>query len=109
MREIDNNNINNVNFTGIRKPAADNTLPSEAPAAPVETKDINDLEKVPSASLGRSLISADTLESDMQFLMKNPKEVALLNKVFDDYAQSHSYEEASKLLEAYRHEFISKK
>lgn len=109
MREIDNQNINKVNFKGIQKPAAETALPSETPAVPAETKEINDLEKVPSASLGRSLISADTIESDMQFLMKNPKEVAQLNQIFDKYAESHSYEEASKLLDAYKHEFSAKK
>ena len=42
------------------------------PTAPIEKKEINDLDKVPSASLGRSQITTDTTESDMMFLLKNP-------------------------------------
>ncbi len=109
MREIDNKNINSVNYTGIQKAANDSNLPAEMPTAPIEKKEINDLDKVPSASLGRSQITTDTTESDMMFLLKNPEEVAQLNKIFDKYQEEHSYEEASQLLEAYRHEFSAKK
>lgn len=109
MREIDNKNINNVNYKGIQKASNDTPTMPEAPAAPAETKEISDLGKVPSASLGRSQINTDTTESDMLFLMKNPSEVEQLNKIFDNYQETHSYEEATQLLEAYRREFSSKK
>ncbi len=41
--------------------------------------------------------------------MKNPSEVEQLNKIFDTYQETHSYEEATQLLDAYRREFSSKK
>ena len=64
---------------------------------------------MPAASLGKSQVSTDSIEDDMNILLKNPIQVAQLNMVFDKYQETHSYEEATQLLDAYRNEFkISK-
>ena len=109
MREIGNKNINSLNFTGIQKPAAD--TPATTPETPVtqESKEIKDLTNMPAASLGKSQVSTDSIEDDMNILLKNPIQAAQLNMVFDKYQETHSYEEATQLLDAYRNEFkISK-
>ena len=109
MREIDNKNINGVNYKGIQKPAIDGAVQPEAPVVQPEAKEINDQTKMPAASLGRSQISSDSTENDMMFLLKNPEEVAQLNMIFDKYQQNHTYEEATLLMDAYKREFLSKK
>ena len=111
MREIDNKNINSLNFKGIQKPATESTPVSEVPATPAETKEIKDLANMPAAAIGQSQVqaSSDNTESDMLFLLKNPAEVEQLNNVFDKFQENHSYEEAVQLLDAYRHEFYVKK
>lgn len=109
MREIDNNNINGVNYKGIQKAAAETPALPENPVAQPETKEIKDLGSMPAATIGRSQISSDSTESDMMFLLKNPNEVAQLNMIFDKYQKEHSYEEATQLIDAYKHEFMTKK
>lgn len=70
MREIDNN-INNLNFKGIQKPVQAEIVPDETTApAQKESKEIKDLANVPEATLGKSQISSDSIESDMKFLEK---------------------------------------
>lgn len=105
MREIGNKNINNLNFTGIQKASNDGTVTPEVQAAPVESKEIKDLTNMPAASLGKSQVLTDSVESDMNILLKNPTQVAQLNMIFDKYQENHSYEEATQLLDAYRNEF----
>jgi len=109
MREIDNKNINGLNYKGIQKTTPEGTVIPETPTVQPETKEIKDLANMPAATLGRSQISSDSTESDMLFLLKNPQEVAQLNMIFDKYQQEHSYEEATQLIDAYKHEFLSKK
>lgn len=109
MREIDNKNINGVNYKGIQKPAAESQNLPEPPVVQPEAKEIKDLGNMPAAAIGRSQISSDSTESDMMFLLKNPVEVAQLNMIFDKYQQEHSYEEATQLIDAYKHEFMTKK
>lgn len=109
MREIGNKNINSLNFTGIQKSTNDTSATPETPAAPVESKEIKDLTNMPAATLGKSQVSTDSIEDDMNILLKNPTQVAQLNMIFDKYQENHSYEEATQLLDAYRNEFkISK-
>ncbi|MBD5402501.1 hypothetical protein HDR58_06845 [bacterium] len=108
MREIDKN-INSVNFKGIQKPAVEETVIQEPAAAPVESKEIKDLSAMPSAVLGKSQISSDSIESDMKFLEKNPQLAAELNKAIDKYAETHSEEETIQMLEKMHQEFVVKK
>lgn len=108
MREIDNN-LNNVKVPEIQKPAVEEpVVQAEAPETDVETKEIKDLKNMPEAALGKSQISTDTIDKDMQFLMKYPQEVETLNAMFDKFQEEHSYEEAAQLLEAYKKEFTVK-
>lgn len=110
MREIDNKNINGLNYTtGIQKTTSEGSVMPEPPVVQQEEKEIKDLGKMPAATLGRSQISSDSTENDMMFLLKNPQEVAQLNMIFDKYQKEHSYEEATQLIDAYKHEFLTKK
>lgn len=109
MREIDNNKMNSVNFKGIQKPALDETVAETTPAVPAETKEISDLSAMPAATLGKSQVSSDSLESDMKFLEKNPKLAEELNKAIDKYAENHSEEETIKMIEKMHQEFVVKK
>ncbi len=105
MREIGNKNINNLNFKGIQKASNDGQPIPEAQTTPAESKEIKDLTNMPAASLGKSQVSTDSVESDMNILLKNPVQVAQMNMIFDKYQENHSYEEATQLLDAYRSEF----
>lgn len=107
MREIDNKNINSLNFKGIQKASNDGQA-SEVPAVPVEEKEIKDLSNMPAASLGKSQVASDSLESDMKFLEKNPGLVEELNKAIDSYAQTHSEEETLQMIEKTYQEFVKK-
>ncbi len=108
MREIDNN-LNNVKVPEIQKPAVEEPAAAqEAPAQEAETKEIKDLKNMPEAALGKSQVSTDSIDKDMQFLMKYPDEVEMLNKMFDKFQEEHSYEEAAQLLDAYKKEFSVK-
>jgi len=108
MREIDNKNINSVNFKGIQKPAIEG-VSAEETSTPVEAKEIKDLASMPAATLGKSQISADSIESDMKFLEKNPKLAQELNKAIDNYAANHSEEDTLKMIEKMHQEFVAKK
>lgn len=107
MREIDNKNINSLNFKGIQRTSNDGQAP-ETPAVPVEEKEIKDLSNMPAASLGKSQVASDSLESDMKFLEKNPGLVEGLNKAIDNYAQNHSEEETLQMIEKMHQEFVKK-
>lgn len=110
MREIDNKNINSVNFKGIQK--AQNEVPQEAQPIqqPQDTKemDIKDLGKIPAASLGQSQIATDSIENDLKFLEKNPQLAKELMVAIDKYAENHTQEETLAMLEKTHQEFISK-
>lgn len=109
MREIDNN-INNVNFKGIQKPVQADIVSEETVAQPPkETKEINDLANVPEATLGKSQISSDSIESDMKFLEKNPKLAMVINSAIDNYAENHSEEETLKMIEKMHQELVARK
>jgi len=110
MREIDNKNINSLNFKGIQKVSNDaQPRQEQTPAAQSEpAKEINDLANVPEASLGKSQISSDSVESDMKFMEKNPALVQKLNEAIDKYAQEHSEEDTLKMLEKMHQEFVKK-
>lgn len=108
MREIDNK-INNTNFMGIQKAQEAAPVAPEEVATPVESKEIKDLSGMPSASIGRSQITSDSLETDMQILAKNPAQVEQLNQIFEKFQENHTYEEATQLMDAYRQEFMVKK
>ncbi len=109
MREIDNN-INNVNFKGIQKPVQADIVSEETVAQPPkETKEINDLANVPEATLGKSQISSDSIESDMKFLEKNPKLAMAINSAIDNYAENHSEEETLKMIEKMHQELVARK
>ncbi len=108
MREIDNNKLNSVNFKGIQKPSEVQPA-QEAPVPAQDTKEIKDLANMPAASLGKSQVASDSLESDMKFLEKNPALAAELNKVIDKYAETHSEEDTMKMIEKVHQEFVVKK
>ena len=71
-------------------------------------KEIKDLSNMPAASLGKSQVASDSLESDMKFLEKNPGLVEGLNKAIDNYAQTHSEEETLQMIEKMHQEFVKK-
>lgn len=108
MREIDNN-INSVNFKGIQKPVTEEITTVETSVAASDSKEVKDLSAMPAATLGKSQVSSDSLESDMKFLSKNPKLVEELNKAIDNYAQTHTEEETLQLMEKVHQEFVAKK
>ncbi len=110
MREIDNKNINSLNFKGIQKASNDGQPAPEVPAAPVEEKEIKDLANMPAATLGKSQVTAsDSIENDLKFMEKNPELTIELNAAIDRYAQTHGEEETLKMIEKMHQEFVSKK
>jgi len=110
MREIDNKQMNNVNFKGLQKPVNDSQVPEETPTvSQSEAKEIKDLANMPAAALGKSQVASDSVENDMKILLKNPKFVEQLNKAVDSYAQDHTEEETLKLIEKMHQEFVAKK
>jgi len=108
MREIDNNKLNSLNFKGIQKPSEVQPA-QEAPVPAPDTKEIKDLANMPAASLGKSQVASDSLESDMKFLEKNPALAAELNDAIDRYAQTHGEEDTMKMIEKVHQEFVVKK
>ena len=110
MREIDNSNINSLNFKGIQKASNDTAVNSEVQNVQnSETKEIKDLANMPAASLGKSQIASDSVDSDMKFFAKNPELVAELNAAIDKFAETHTEEETVKLIEKMHQEFVGKK
>ena len=110
MREINNQNMNSVNFKGIQKVPAEVQVPAEAAASESNSAmDIKDLGNIPAASLGKTLIASDSLESDMKFLEKKFALAAELNDVIDNFAQNHSEEETLQMIEKMHQEFVAKK
>ncbi len=108
MREIDNN-LNNIKVPEIQKPAVEEPVVQAEPATTAEeTKEIKDLKNMPEAALGKSQITTDSMDKDLQFLMKHPEEVEQLNAIFDKFQENHTYEEATQLLDAYKKEFAVK-
>jgi len=110
MREINNNNSNSLNFSGVQKieqqkdaqlPALDANL-TETANLP-ETKD---LSQMPTAVTGRSLVSkTDSIDNDIKFMMKNPAFCAKANEFFDVAEQQSGYENAAKLMDGFVKEF----
>lgn len=109
MREIDNKNINSLNFKGIQKASNDGNLPLEPQPAAAENFEIQDLSKMPAASIGKSQVASDSVENDLKFLEKNPQLVEQLNKAIDNYALTHSEEDTIKMIEKMHQEFVVKK
>ena len=111
MREIDNNSINSLNFKGIQKTSNEGVVNSEIQSVPIEIemKEIKDLANMPAASLGKSQIASDSIESDMKFLEKNPQLAQELTAAIDRYADSHSEEDTLKMIEKMHQEFVTKK
>lgn len=111
MREIDNNSINSLNIKGIQKASNDGVInqDSQAVSAETEMKEIKDLANMPAASLGKSQIASDSIESDMKFLEKNPQLAQELNAAIDRYANTHSEEDTLKMIEKMHQEFVTKK
>lgn len=111
MREIDNNKLNSVNFTGIQKASNDGNEIPETPVVPTETKELNDLSAIPAASLGKSQVSAveDSTARDMKFLEENPALAKALIESIDKYAETHTADETLQLIEKAHQEFVSKK
>ncbi|MBQ8459828.1 hypothetical protein IJ541_06970 [bacterium] len=108
MREIDNQ-INNLNIKGIQRPVSEEPAVQEVPQVQPETREITDLAGMPSASLGKSQISSDSIESDMKFMEKNPGVAAALTQAIDKYAQTHTEDETLQLIEKAHQEFVAKK
>ncbi len=109
MREIDNKNINSVNFKGIQKASNDGSVTPEAQPAPVENAEVQDLSKMPAASIGKSQVASDSIENDMKFLEKNPKLAQAINEAIDNYAATHGEEDTLKMIEKMHQEFVVKK
>ncbi len=109
MREIDSNNINNLNFKGIQQKPAVEEVSVNPTANQPEAKEIKDLSSMPAASLGKSQISTDSIENDMKFLEKNPQLAIALNQAIDNYAKNHTEDETLKMIEKVHQEFVVKK
>lgn len=111
MREIDKN-LPNLNFKGIPQvpTSGENSSKNDSqPSVAVpEQKEIKDLKNMPAASLGKSQVASDSLETDLKFLEKHPQLVQELNQAIDKYAQTHTEEETLKLLEKTYQEFVVK-
>ena len=105
MREIDNNNINSVNFQNIQKPIQEEAVAVQ----PIETREINDLSGMPAASLGKTQVSSDNIEGDMKFLEKNPALAKAITQAIDKYAQTHTEDETLQMIEKAHQEFVAKK
>ena len=110
MREIENK-LNNVNFKGIQKTAAEETAQVQPQVAPVpEQRQIDDLKNMPAASLGKSQVAAsDSIENDMKTFTKHPELAGKLNEVIEEYSKTHSEEETLKFMDAAIQEFFAKK
>ena len=108
MREIDNNSMNNVNFKGIQKPSNEE-VNIDAQVQNSQSIEINDLSKMPAASLGKSQISSDSIENDMKFFEKNPLLARVLNDAVENYSKTHTGEETIQMIEKMHQEFVSKK
>ena len=111
MRDIDNNlnKLNNYNTQNYQKPIGETLKVSEdASTQDPGKKEVSDLSAMPAASLGKTMITSDNTESDMMFLLKNPTQVAQMNLIIDKYLDNHSPEDAIRLIDAYKNEFIGK-
>lgn len=112
MRDVDNNinKPNNYNTQNYQKPIAETVkIQEDVSTKELASKEISDLSAMPSASLGKTMITSDNTESDMMFLLKNPTQVAQMNAIVDKYIENHSAEETIKLIDAYKNEFIVNK
>jgi len=110
MREINNNNSNSLNFSGVQK--LDNQKDSQAPvldtnlAESTSLPETKDLSQMPAAVTGRSLVSkTDSIDNDIKFMMKNPAFCAKANEFFDIAEQQSDYENAAKLMDGFVKEF----
>ncbi len=108
MREIDNNKPSSVNYQGIQRPMPEEAV-EEVSKSAQETKELNDLSAMPSASLGQSQVTSDTIASDMKFLEKNPALANAIVQAIDSYAQNHTEDETLQMIEKFHQEFVSKK
>ncbi len=109
MREI-NNNSSNLNFSGIQKLNHQKDNQSDAfdinPSDNSELPESSDLSQMPTAVIGRSLISkSDSVDNDVKFMMKNPDLCANANKFFDIAEEQSNYENAAKLMDGFVKEF----
>lgn len=113
MREIDNNISTNVNFKGGIQPIPQKGDESDSQqqsfSQPEENKEINDLSQMPAASLGKSQVAPDNIDSDMAVYAKKPELTQELVKIIDEYSKTHTQEETLKFMDATIQEFYSKK
>ena len=73
-----------------------------------------DYKNAKAESLGRSQVSKpDNIESDVKFMMKNPKFCMQANMFFDNAYEllkqkneEHAYEKSAQMLSAYKNEFL---
>jgi hypothetical protein len=108
MREINNKNINSISYQAVQKTGETQT-PAETAPVQAETKEINDLANMPAASLGKSQISSDSIESDMKFMEKNPELAQAITSAIDKYAETHTEEETLQFIEKAHQELVAKK
>ena len=112
MREIENN-LNNVNFKGIPKTQVEETGKTDVAAqnAQEPREQINDLGKMPSASLGKSqVVPPSSVEGDIANFQENPNLVAVVDKAIDKYAKTHTPQETLDYMnQAYREFFTTTK
>ncbi len=111
MREIDNNITTNVNFKGGIQPKSqpNDEQSTQQQAAQNEGKEIKDLSNMPAASLGKSQVSVDNINSDIAEFEKNPELTQKLNDIIDEYSKTHTQEQTLKFMDATIQEFYSKK
>lgn len=110
MREINNNNSNSLNFSGVQK--LDNQKEIRELAVegnivePSSLPETQDLSQMPAAVTGRSLVSkTDSIDNDIKFMMKNPAFCAKANDFFEIAEQQAGYENAAKLMDGFVKEF----
>lgn len=109
MREI-NNNTNNLNFSGVQKldQQKENTVPAleQNTAEQSSQLEMQDLAQMPAAVTGRSLVfKGNSIEKDVQFMMKNPAFCAKANEFFDIAEKQSGYENAAKMMDVFVNEF----
>lgn len=113
MREIDNNMPTGVNFKGGIQPVPqkdeNQNSQQQTFSQPEEGKEINDLSNMPAASLGKSQVSVDNINSDIAEFEKNPELTQKLNDIIDEYSKTHTQEQTLKFMDATIQEFYSKK
>ena len=111
MNEFDNINALRFQKIDIKR---DKAKKSDATEGCEDDIEYTNFKNAKSESLGRSQVSKpDNIESDVIFMMKNPKFCMQANMFFDNAYEllkqkneEHAYEKSAQMLSAYKNEFL---